>query len=80
VEDYPLAFCDPNSMPDKDLIECDHVRRRFKGSTLYAHYNEAHKWYYLGKHQPDEVLLLKMFDSDPTVKARSKQSPQRRQA
>lgn len=75
VEDYPLAFCDPCSIPDQDLVECDHVRRKFKGATLYAYYNEAHRWNYLGNHSPDEVLLLKMFDSDPSIKAKRKSTP-----
>ncbi|KAL2211720.1 methyltransferase CmcJ [Sarocladium strictum] len=70
VEDYPLAFCDPCSVPDRDLVECDHIRRKFKGATLYAHFNEAHRWNYLGNHSPDEVLLLKMFDSDASVPAK----------
>ncbi|KAH8682291.1 methyltransferase CmcJ [Xylariales sp. PMI_506] len=70
VEDRPLAFCDPSSVADDDLVECDHVRRKFKGSTLYSYFSDAHKWCYLGQHRPDEVLLLKMFDSDPSVRAR----------
>jgi hypothetical protein len=72
VQDYPLAVCDPSSVPDDDLVECDHVRRKFKGATMYAYYNEAHKWYYLGQQRPDEILLLKIFDSDSNVKATSK--------
>ncbi|KAI1845652.1 hypothetical protein JX265_005342 [Neoarthrinium moseri] len=70
VEDYPLAFCDPESISADDLVECDHVRRKFKGATLYAHFNDTHKWSYIGNHRPDEVLLMKMFDSDTSVKAR----------
>ena len=73
VEDYPLAFCDPNSVPEQDLVECDHVRRKFKGANMYAHFNPEHKWYYLGQQRPEEVLLLKMFDSDPSVTAKCKQ-------
>ncbi|TQN67705.1 Aspirochlorine biosynthesis protein N [Colletotrichum shisoi] len=64
VQDYPLACCDSTSVLDEDLVECDHVRRRFKGSNLYTHHREGHKWFYLGEQRPDEVLLIKMFDSD----------------
>jgi hypothetical protein len=71
VEDYPLAFCDANSVSDEDLVECDHVRRKFKGANFYAHFNPGHKWYYLGEQRPEEVLLLKMFDSDSSGKAKS---------
>ncbi|KAK2729451.1 methyltransferase CmcJ [Colletotrichum kahawae] len=69
VQDFPLACCDSSSILDDDLIECDHVRRKFKGSNLYAHHREGHKWYYLGEQRPDEVLLIKMFDSDSNVSA-----------
>ena len=71
VEDYPLAFCDPGSVPEADLVECDHVRRKFKGANFYAYHNDEHKWCYVGNHEPDEVLLLKMFDSDSSVRAKS---------
>ncbi|KAK1835679.1 hypothetical protein QBC39DRAFT_388621 [Podospora conica] len=69
VEDYPLGVCDPSSVPPRDLAECDHVRRKFKGANMYLHFNPQHKWYYLGRQRPEEVLFLKMFDSDPAVKA-----------
>lgn len=58
-------------MSANDLTECDHVRRKFKGANLYAHHNDAHRWYYMGNHHPDEVLLMKMFDSDTSVNATS---------
>jgi hypothetical protein len=61
-------------MPDEDLVECDHVRKKFKGANYYSYYNAAHKWYYLGEQRPDEVMLLKMFDSDGNVKAKSKKA------
>jgi hypothetical protein len=38
---------------------------------MYAHFSPEHKWYYLSQQRPHEVLLLKMFDSDPDVKAKS---------
>ena len=59
-------------MPQEDLVECDHVRRRFKGSAFYALYNPAHKWYYLSEQKPEEVMFLKIFDSKPNVQATSK--------
>ncbi|KAF5512393.1 Aspirochlorine biosynthesis protein N [Colletotrichum aenigma] len=69
VQDYPLACCDSTSVLDEDLIECDHVRRKFKGSNLYAHHRDGQRWYYLGEQRPEEVLLIKMFDSDPSISA-----------
>lgn len=69
VEDWPLAFCDSASMPDDDLIECDQVRRHFRGATMYALDNPGHRWYYLRDQRPEEVVLMKMFDSATDVKA-----------
>ncbi len=59
-------------MASDELVECDHVRRLFKGANYYTYYAESHRWFYLGEQRPDEVLLLKMFDSDPAAKAKSK--------
>lgn len=70
VEDYPLAVCDSSSMFEDDLIECDHIRKRFTGATFYAHFNPEQKWYYLSQQRPDEALLLKIFDSEDSVKGK----------
>jgi len=58
-------------MPQQDLVECDHVRKRFKGTAYYSYYNPDHKWYYLGEQKPDEVTFLKIFDSDSKGGAKS---------
>ena len=42
---------------------------------MYSYFNPAHKWHYLSQQRPDEALIMKMFDSDPTVKATSKSQP-----
>ena len=68
VEDYPLAVCDPSSVLADDLIECDHVRRKFKGANMYSHFSPGQKWYYMGEQRPEEALLIKMFDSDASAK------------
>lgn len=75
VEDWPLAVCDGKSMPDEDLIECDQVRRKFRGATLYGLSSQKHRWHYLHRQQPHEVLLLKMFDSAVEVEVTRKESP-----
>lgn len=71
VHEWPLALCDSSSMPQEDLVEYDHVRRRFKGSAYHAYFNPEHRWYYLGNQTPDEVTFLKIFDSNSSVKATS---------
>ncbi len=72
VEDWPLAVMDASSISRADLAENDFVRKKFVGENLFAHFSSEQKWYYLGQHQPEEVMLMKMFDSDETVKASSK--------
>lgn len=68
----PLALCDASSMAEDDLVQADHIRRKFKGETLFTYYSPHHKWYYVSKQTPDEVILFKNFDSDPNVKAQSR--------
>ncbi|KAI0406995.1 methyltransferase CmcJ [Xylaria palmicola] len=69
VEDQPLAYCSAPTLSQADLVECDHVRRQYKGATLYPYFNPEQKWYYLGHQSPDDVTLLKIFDSSEDVKA-----------
>ncbi|KAI0101704.1 methyltransferase CmcJ [Nemania sp. FL0031] len=69
VEDQPLAYCSAPTLSQTDLVECDHVRRQYKGATLYPYFNPEQKWYYLSNQSPDEVTLLKIFDSSEDVKA-----------
>ncbi|KAJ8071668.1 hypothetical protein OCU04_001987 [Sclerotinia nivalis] len=69
VEDWPLAICDDSSVRNEDLVECDQARRRFRGATMYAHDSPDHRWYYLSEQRPQEMLLMKIFDSAAHVKA-----------
>lgn len=71
IEAMPLALCDASSMPEDDLVRADHIRRKFKGETLFTHYSEHHRWYYVSKQTQNEVTLFKNFDSDPHVAAKS---------
>jgi hypothetical protein len=51
-------------------VECDHVRRSYKGATLFPYHHPDQKFYFLRDQRPDEVTLLKIFDSDSDVPAR----------
>jgi len=70
VENFPLALCDGSSVHASDFVEADHVRRRYLGSTMYLLSKEHHKWVYLHNQQPDEVTVLKNFDSNDDLEAR----------
>lgn len=67
VEDYPLAVCEADSVTEDDLLECDHIRKKFIGSTVYLTHRDGYKWGYLSGHRSDEILIMKMFDSEDGV-------------
>ncbi|THH14138.1 hypothetical protein EW146_g6163 [Bondarzewia mesenterica] len=67
VAHHPLAVGDWRSLnPDNDLISTRHIYPTREGSTFSVKYNPQHRWYYLGNQTPDEVILIKCFDSDKT--------------
>ncbi|KAH8592065.1 hypothetical protein B0O99DRAFT_718249 [Bisporella sp. PMI_857] len=70
VEDSPLAVCDGSTVDDSILVAVDHVRRDYVGEYFRLIPSAKLKWYYLSKQTKDEVLLLKMYDSSPSVKAK----------
>ena len=72
VEDWPLAVCDGTTIETSDLVEADHVRRHYTGSTMYVKFNPRQEFYYMSKQRRNEVLIFKNFDSDRTKPASCK--------
>jgi hypothetical protein len=70
VQTWPLAMCDARSIELDDLIASDLVYPDKVGETYAFRANPAHHWSYFPKLQPDEVLLLKIFDSNTDGTAR----------
>jgi len=70
VLDAPLAVADARSIADADLVPADLIYPDRSGELYYARYNPAHRWFYLSAMQPDEVLLLKCYDSATDGRAR----------
>ncbi|KAL8897523.1 MAG: hypothetical protein Q9207_007175 [Kuettlingeria erythrocarpa] len=68
VEDWPLAVCDGSNLEEDDVLETDHVRRQYNGANMNALYREKYRWYYLHRQGPEELLILKQFDSAANVK------------
>ena len=77
VEDWPLAICDSRTVREEDLVETDHVRRHYTGSTLYLMHNPDQKWYYMSSQGKSDVLIFKNFDSDSHSGARGEPQPPR---
>lgn len=63
VGDWPLALCDGRTVKPGDLVETDHIQRKYTGPTMYMMHNPGHKFYYLGGQRTDEVIIFKNFDT-----------------
>ncbi|KZT08510.1 uncharacterized protein LAESUDRAFT_69777 [Laetiporus sulphureus 93-53] len=62
--DWPLALCDYRSVdPKADLVPVTLVYPDREGETLGVKYNPSHRWKYLRGMEPDELVLIKCFDS-----------------
>jgi hypothetical protein len=70
LRDAPLAMCDATTVAPGDLVPSDLVYKDRVGETYGVTYNPAHHWFYVPDMQPDEVLLLKCFDSATDGRAR----------
>ncbi|CAB3757103.1 CmcJ/NvfI family oxidoreductase [Paraburkholderia solisilvae] len=63
VESSPLGMCDARSIAPNDLVPTDLVREDGGGEVYTFAFNPQHRWYYFPQMTPDEVLLLKIYDS-----------------
>ncbi|KDR70146.1 hypothetical protein GALMADRAFT_254991 [Galerina marginata CBS 339.88] len=62
--DWPLALCDYRSVnPTGDTFPMALIYPDREGETLGVQHSENHKWKYLHGMTPDEVVLIKCFDS-----------------
>ena len=70
VQRTPLAMCDARSIDAADLIPSDLVYPDWTGETYSFAYNPKHRWYHVPQQRTDEVLLLKIYDSQTDGTAR----------
>ncbi|KAI9833051.1 MAG: hypothetical protein M1819_003884 [Sarea resinae] len=66
----PLGVADANSVADADLVPLKLIYPDREGETYTVKANDAHRWHYLYGQRPDEVLLIKCFDSKLDGRAR----------
>lgn len=70
VAHYPLAVLDFSTIDcQKDLVDVELIRPDQAGAFHLVRHNPSHRWHFLDKQTPDEVVLIKNFDSDPTKAA-----------
>ncbi|TGJ78907.1 hypothetical protein E0Z10_g9856 [Xylaria hypoxylon] len=70
VERDPLAVADAHSVGEEDLVPIGLIYPNRKGETLAVRHSPAHRWYYKKGLTPQEVLLIKCFDSKTDGRAR----------
>ena len=70
VERDPLAFANATSVPDTDLVPLGLIYPQRKGETYGVRHNEAHRWHYRSRLTPEDVILIKCFDSKTDGRAR----------
>lgn len=59
----PLAVADAHSVPDSDLVGVGLIYPTRKGETYTVRPNPNHRWYFKYAQRPDEVTLIKCFDT-----------------
>ncbi|CAI6337022.1 unnamed protein product [Periconia digitata] len=72
VDDWPLGLMDAGSLSATDCHPTLLWRQSFdfRGSTMFVTHNDAQKWYYLNKHNTDEVTIIKIWDNKKNVQAK----------
>ena len=66
----PLALCDAASVAPEDLVPVERRAKARIGEIQQAVHSPAHRWYYFPDMGPEEVLLIKTFDSETDGRAR----------
>jgi hypothetical protein len=67
ARDWPLAFADARSVAPEDLIAQDLIFPHRRGEIYGVAHNPNQRWRYVPDLRPDETILIKCWDSDPSV-------------
>ena len=70
VEEKPLAMCDVTSASQDDMLKMVLRYRERTGEIFVMRHSSAHHWWYFPKMTPENVLLLKTYDSETDGRAR----------
>lgn len=70
VERSPLALADASSVASDDLVATDQVFPGRVGEIYHLAYDPTQRWYFAPRMTPDEVLLIKGWDSLDDGRAR----------
>ena len=70
VRRAPLALADAASIPSEDLVATDQRFPDRTGEIYQLAHGDGHRWYYASEMRPDEVILIKGWDSLDDGRAR----------
>ena len=70
VEERPLAMCDVTSSRQEDFITMKLRYRDRNGEIFVMRYSPGHHWWYFSRMTPDQVILLKTYESATDGRAR----------
>jgi len=70
LRDAPLAVCNARTVKQEQLVPSDLVYPDRVGETYSVTFDREHRWFYVPEMRPDEVLLLKCYDSKIDGRAR----------
>lgn len=73
--DNTLTLCDASTIADRDWIVFDAAMRKpydepgAVWESQFSRWNPNQRWYYFSDMQPDEMIVFKGYDSDPSKNA-----------
>jgi hypothetical protein len=70
VEEKPLAMCDVTSAARDDMLKMALRYRDREGEIFVMRHSSTHRWWYFPKMVPENVLLLKTYESETDGRAR----------
>lgn len=70
VQRDPLAVAEAHSVAEEDLVPVPLIYPNRNGETLGVRHNKSQRWFYKSGLTPEEVLLIKCFDSKTDGRAR----------
>lgn len=70
IHSSPVALCDARSMASASLVPAERRGKGRVGEVYVVRYDPQQRWMYFPAMSPDEVLLIKTFDSREDGRAR----------
>ena len=70
MEERPLAMCDVTSSKNNDFFKLFLRYRDRTGENYVMKHSEEHKWWYFPMMTPEQVILLKTYESEEDGRAR----------